>query len=1150
MKRPIVVVQAVLLAVFTVLLASPVQAQFRASLRGTVSDPTGAVVPGATVTLINKDTNANLVFTSDDNGIYQFNALPPAPYRLTVQRDGFQKKVLDSVQILPEQVNSLNLQLSLGDVSQTITVTETTQALNTETANVTGTINANQIQHMPTFGRDVLKVTQLTPGAFSDGSQASGSSNYNLPGTQTGGGQSGGNDGIFKTENGAQIIANGNQTENNGISIDGISTTSAVWGGSTIITPSQDSVQDVTVLSNSYDAEYGRFSGAQIQITTKGGTNNWHGGAFLVAHRAGLNAFQRFNGVGAPVNRDDFFSNQFGGNIGGPIWKNKIFAFFNYETVRSQKQGGNIVNGWYETPNLAAMAPAGSIAATYLNFPGSSVRSLGTTNVTCASAGLTEGTNCATIPGQGLDVGSPLTSALGTQDLSWQSNSNPGLGNGLDGIADIANYATAVPNDFSFGQYNGRLDANITNKDRVSFAIYWVPQDRTNLQGGARDYNLFHHNQINEAFSVIWNRTISPTFLNEARINAAGWRWNEISSNPQSPVGLPTDFIEQTGSITLNNFGPSVGSILNQWTYTVKDVATKIIGRHTFKFGGEGTRLQYLNECTGCGVPSYRFFNIWDFLNDAPHNEGGGFNPTTGFPTTQRQDDRENILGFFAQDDFKIRRNLTLNLGLRWSYFGPLYAKQGNMFVAIPGEGANFLTDLTVRKGDSWNAQKNDFGPQVGFAWSPGKFQDKFVIRGGYGLSYNQNQIAISANINTNPGLIVFPTLSMVSPTDTNPGIIYATSNDPHSLNGYPANPNTIVSFGANGLPTTGSVNVGVFPRDFPTTAVHHYSLDTQTDFGHDVIFTLGYQGSKGRNLYFHQNVNAVPAALGFQLNPQIGGGDNWAMDGHSSYNALLAEVKHHFSDQFMADVQFTWAKSLDTSSGPFFEQDYPFDVDQNYGRSDFDANKAFKIYAMWQPKFFRGDHSWMEKVIGGWSLSGIFTVHSGFPWTPVVSVVANAPATGGASLYCGTCGYGLVLPAAYLGGAGSSTSTDAYKTAAASNFPTGGAAYFSSPTYPSFQNNDFGAGFPQPPGMRRNFLTMPGYKDVDMSLAKTFGLPKMPVLGENANFEFRVDAYNVFNNLNLNPNQISNNIGNSNFGTITGALAARVVTLGARFNF
>ena len=306
MKRPIVFVQVLWLAVFTILLASPVQAQFRASLRGTVSDPQGAVVPGATVTLINKDTNATSASTSDDNGIYQFNALPPAPYRLTVERDGFQKKVLDSVQINPEQVNSLNLELAIGDVSQTITVTETTQALNTETANVTGTITANQIQHMPTFGRDVLKVAQLTPGAFSDGSQASGNGNYNLPGTQTGGGQSGGADGIFKTENGAQIIANGNQTENNGISIDGISTTSAVWGGSTVITPSQDSVQEVTVLSNSYDAEYGRFSGAQIQITTKSGSNNWHGGGFFVAHRPGLNAFQPFNGDNVRVEGRQF----------------------------------------------------------------------------------------------------------------------------------------------------------------------------------------------------------------------------------------------------------------------------------------------------------------------------------------------------------------------------------------------------------------------------------------------------------------------------------------------------------------------------------------------------------------------------------------------------------------------------------------------------------------------------------------------------------------------------------------------------------------------------------------------------------------------------------------------------------------------------
>ena len=196
-------------------------------------------------------------------------------------------------------------------------------------------------------------------------------------------------------------------------------------------------------------------------------------------------------------------------------------------------------------------------------------------------------------------------------------------------------------------------------KDRISFTIYWVPQSASTLNGGARAYNFFHHSQINEAFSGIWNHTFSPTFLNEARANAAGWRWNEIASNPQSPVGLPTDHIGQIGSLGANGqnfitpFGPNVGSILNQWTYSYKDVATKIAGSNTIKFGGELTRLYYLNECAGCGVPNYTFFNMWDFLNDAPNVEKGSFDPNTGIPTTIRQDDREDIWGLFVQDDFK-----------------------------------------------------------------------------------------------------------------------------------------------------------------------------------------------------------------------------------------------------------------------------------------------------------------------------------------------------------------------------------------------------------------------------------------------------------------------------------------------------------------
>jgi hypothetical protein len=469
------------------------------------------------------------------------------------------------------------------------------------------------------------------------------------------------------------------------------------------------------------------------------------------------------------------------------------------------------------------------------------------------------------------------------------------------------------------------------------------------------------------------------------------------------------------------------------------------------------------------------------------------------------------------------------------------------MLRATPGPGANYLTFLTVQPGHSWDAQKDNFGPQIGVAWSPSRFKDKLVVRGGYGLNYNGEQVAISANIVNNPGLVTFPGLNYSNPTTCNApqtlanncGIVYALSSSPNAIGGYPANPNTVSSFGPNGLPTSGSAGVQIFPNTLPTTRTHHYSADVQYDLGHQFVASLGYQGSISRDTYFNQNPLAVPAAAGFALNPSINGGNFWALSGRGNYNAMLAELKHGFSRGFMADGQFTWSKCMDTSSAPFSEQPYPFNSSLDYGRCDYNVGKAFKLFGVWQPVFFHGQ-GWKEKIIDGWSLSGIFNIHSGFPWTPFVNV------TGG-NTYCTQCGYGSLFPANNLGGAGGSTSNDSFKTVAQSNFPNGGAAYFSPTTYPTGM---FGATLPPNPGVHRNSLNLPGYKGVDLTLAKGFGLPKAPILGESARIELRVDAYNLFNNLNLNPNSISNNIGNGNFGTITNALAARVVTLGARFSF
>ena len=1160
------------------LLAPAAHAQYRASIQGVVSDASGAVIPGATLTLVNDATSEKQVRTSNDAGIFNFNALPPSTFTLTVEKAGFQKQVLAKVQVIADQSNAVNVQLAVGASSQTVSVDASlAPLLETTTASVGGQISENQIQHMPSFGRDVFQLTQLAPGVFGDGSQGSGGGSQQLPGTQGPGG-TGGSTGIFQTENGPQALANGGQYQNNGISVDGISTASAVWGGTTVITPSEESIGDVRILSNSYDAEDGRFSGAQIQVTSKSGTNELHGSLFFDAHRPGLNAYQPYNGPFAAggtsnVLRDENRFNQYGGSIGGPIWKNRIFAFFSYET--SPENSATTATGWYETSAFDKLGPANSISAQFLTFPGAGVSAKALISATCATAGLIEGTNCATIAGQGLDIGSPLKTPLGTHDPTYGGDTNhPGVGSGLDGVADIADYVTLNPTDVSQKQFNGRLDADVTSKDHASFAIYWVPTSTTDYNGTQRAYNLYHHSQINDAFAGIWNHTFSPTFLNEARVNAAGWRWNEIGDNPQEPFGLPQDNIgvlngpsgNNIGSISLNYFGAPGPSVFDQWTYTYKDVATKVTGRHTIKFGGEVTRLYYLNESTYSARPGFNFFNIWDFLNDAPQAETGQFDPMTGTPTAARQDEREDIWGFFVQDDFKVLPNLTINLGLRYSYLGPLSEKYGNLNTVVLGSGADVVSGLSVRRGGSlWQAQKANFGPQVGFAWSPVEFHDKLVLRGGFGLNYNQEEIAISGNSSNNPGRTVSPQFSLATPASPNPGIVYAIPSNPKSLFGYPANPNTIVSFGANGLPTSSQVGVVAFPADLPTSYSEHYSLDTQYDLGHQFVASLGYQANLSRHTYFHYDENAVAAVQGAALNPGVSNVNFYGNGGHGNSNSLLAGLKHQFSHQFMADAEFNWSRSMDTSSAPYSQQYYPYDPSLSYGRSDYDVGKAFKVYGMYQPIFFHGGHAWLEKVAGGWSISGIFNLHSGFPWYPVANV-------SGGSLYCSTCGYTQLLPGSYLGGAGHDTSNSAFKSGPLvgngvnKNYPLAAAegnalSYYSNPAYAVADQFPITGGVvPQAPGVSRNSLTGPGYRDVDGTLTKSFGLPNIKGIGENARIELRVDAYNLFNNLNFSPSGqsgtgsnnggISDNIGASNFGQEQSALAARVVTLQARFSF
>jgi hypothetical protein len=1184
--------RGIVFAVCAIFFVSVAHAQYRASIQGTVTDPQGAAVSGATVTLTNHETNQTLTITTNDSGIYNFNGLPPSQYTLTVEKTGFKKKVLDNVGVIAEQANALNVQLDVGDVATSVTVSgDSTPLIDTETSNVSGTVDSQQIQKLPSFGRDVFQLLQLAPGVFGDGSRNQGGDTQIVPGN-AGPGGSGGTAGVFATENRPQISANGGRTDANNVTLDGIGITSVSWGGAAIVTPNEDSVKEVKVVANSYDAENGRFGGAQTQVITQNGTNQYHGSIFFKADRPGLNSFQAWSGTaGAPTlpQKDTSRFNQWGGSAGGPILKNKLFAFFAYETIRNHSVVTS--TGWYDTAAWLKLAPSGSLAARYAAYPGESPAGTAVIDQTCGSVGLIDAAtaatliadgvpgaqaNCVEIPGQGLNIGRPLTSALGTSDpsqlspikdpVTGKTYYRPGLGGNGSGNSSnldpttptIAFIQTGGPNNTTNQQYNGRLDFNATSKDLVAFNIYKVPVDSTNFNG-ARPANLFHHDATNEAETLLWSHTFSATVLNEARANAAGWRWNELQSNPQIPLGLPqTQFIGDptngdrigTANPGSNALGGPAGSVFDQWTYGYKDTVSKVHASHLMKFGGELTELHFVQEAPWSARPNWGFNNYWDFLNDAPSFETGVFNPQTGVPTDVRKDSRSTLYALFAQDDYKLRPNLTLNLGLRWEYFGPITFTRNQLATVVLGSGANALTGMSMRIGGNlYNADKHDFGPQLGFAWSPRSvgghdFGSRLVIRGGFGIGYTDEEQAITLNGWPN---IPF-TNNGIGLSGSN--IVYNFPSNPHQFGNYPANPNTILTFNSNNIPTSGSpVGVTAFPANYPTTYNYRYSLEAQYDLGGSWVATLGYQGSLTRHLTRQYNLNEIYGAQGIALNPMISDVDYYAQDGNAKFNALLTELQHRFARSFELDVQYRFSKSMDNESSPYSISNYQWNPAADWGPSDYDVTHAFKVWGIYSPTLFHGSRSWVEKVAGGWSFSGILNAHSGFPWTPSqfggTCAVIYAP-----NDVCGPNGSnGGFLPAAYLGGAGNSYSNSTF-LGPGGNFPKGGLAYFTlTKVTPCTKTFPATCSAPPAPGPGlRNAFRGPRYFDVDATLSKAFGLPHMPVLGEGARLEFRINAYNLFNSLNLT--NMDATISDPHFGQATGALGGRTVEMQARFSF
>jgi hypothetical protein len=1145
-------VRVVLSQLFLLTLFSVAHAQFKAGIQGTVSDSAGGLLPAAKLTLTNTETGKSQETTTSDQGFYRISSLAPGKYKLVVEKDGYKQKVFDDLVVNAEAVQGLDVALEPGDVTAVVTVEqESAQTLSTENANVDKGITNLEVRRLPQFGRDPYELTRLTPGVFGDFARGGSGAAVNLP-NQSGPG--GSNSTIFQTENQPQISANGQRVSANSFQIDGTSVNSLTWGGAAVVTPNQESVKEVRVMANTYSAEFGRNSGAQILTVSQNGTNSFHGSLFLKNNSPGLNAFNKYGGINnaAPVRNNQHY-NQFGGSLGGPIpvprfgegdppafrfLSNRAFFFFSYEGLRSTTN--DTTNLWIETSDYRQLIQAvrpGSITARILGADGIAPRVIGVIPTTCNQAHISP---CQQLAG-GLDIGSP---ALNTGQYVPLVE-----GGGLDGIPDIQFAQLAVPGKTNGNQYNPRIDINLSPKDALTFSSYISKRTGTSSDpaGRSRPMGDVQTKPTNLFGMVSYTRIISSTTVNEARASATRFSFNELQSSAQTDFGLPRVEIEALPFDRIR-FGPpwseTTPGVFSENTFEIKDVLRNVRGNHALSFGGELREEQDNNNLIGGARPLYSFTGLFNFANGAPVFYQIDGDPRTGGPPDTQRHFRTHTLAFFGQDDWKYRPNLTLNLGLRWEYFSPLTERDGKLSNLQLGQGAAGLTGASIIEPDKlWPSDWNNFSPRVGFAWSPRKvpglnydLQDKMVVRGGFAVAYNRLPNVLFANSRANPPFMA--RYSICCGTVGSPfagGAIQYSIGADNTPTSYPPNSALILTFNSSGIPTnTGNgkqVEIWGAPAEISTPYVYIYSLETQYSLPYQLTATAGYQGSAGRKL-----VRLVNERFFFPNDP----GNFFASgvffptaDTNSSYNALLASLSRRFSKGLAFDVNYRWAKSIDIVSNEnptaATNPTFPLDVRQERGPSDYDVRHNLIVSAIWDLPFFRNQHDLAGKILGGWELSGIGTFHTGFPWTPVIGQCVSTLGPP----QCPT------RPTAYFGGAGTSSSNDAFITG--SNFPGGGAQFFDT----SAPN----AG--QLPGIGRNSFRGPKYRSIDLTVAKRFGLPN--AFGEAANFEVKANFFNIFNILNLQPlgfNTDSTNVQNPNFGRSLLGLSGRVVEIQGRINF
>jgi hypothetical protein len=1137
-------------------------ASITGSISGVVSDPSGAVLPGVTVVATSTSTGVQSKTVTDASGFYSFSALSVGSYSVRVEQAGFRDFLETDVKLDVNSALRIDISLEVGGVENTVTVKANQLQVETQSTQLGEVIESSRISSVPLNGRSFIDLLSLQPGV----------SPYQNPDTT-------GTVLVSGDLNPGTQSVNGGRVGSNGFMVNGADAEEDYHNGTALI-PNLDSIAQFRIITNNFDAEYGNYSGGQVNVVTKSGTNKYHGDAFEFLRNTDLDAANYYS----PQQRGVYIQNQFGGVLGGPIKKDRVFWFGDFQATKQiigQTQNYPVPSNADRTGDLSDQPGFGTGTVNGSYFAGILTQRLGYT--------VTPGEPYSAVFPNGI-IPQQAWSPVAANALKYIPTAN------VNAASTTATYQTsAYPQTLSDYKGGVRVDANTRYgllfgyyfSDQYHLVSPYISGNVPGFDGTSRGHsqmgNIGLTSTVNSTsvndFRLVYLRNVNLQGLPQGglgvSLNSLGFNtpWNATGGlgniAPQF-AGVPT--------MTFNNyqFGVPLSSA-RQYNNIAQllDNFTKIIGTHTFQFGGEGHYDQLNERNYNSENGSFMFtgsetgLDFADFLIGAPTQFTQGSEGII--------DARSKYFGFYGQDSWRALSNLTINYGLRWEVSSPWYDTQNKLETFIPGEQSQVFPGAPeglVVPGDPGvprtlgPTKYNNLAPRFGLAYSPNSKsgllskifggQGNSSIRAGYGVFYSALQQAVNfAEIgdapyglyyqSLNPPMLESPFTPRSTGKSTGPNFPIAWP----SPNVSASNPDTNFNW-ASVLPITGSTFF--YPHNV-LPYVQEYELSVQRGLGAATLLSLNYVGSTGKQLpTWEDSSPGIPSTclqlsnasnlapnsqpcgpFGEQstyttVNGQVVNGTRKygnefgsnpfvRTTASSMYNSLQVSLKH--TDKYVNFmVGYTYSKSMDNGSSAF-DATNPFNPGLSRALSAFDVPQTLVVSYNAKLPFNKlvSNNVVINRVTEGWSLSGVTTLASG---QPVQLTESDDRSLSG-------------------------TFSDPIDEPSYAN--NGGHLFVN--RNPRSQQPYFNPEYfvPEPLGQvgsaMRRFFHGPGINNSDIALLKDTGIT------EATQLQFRAEAFNVFNHAQFNnPSGNVNNTGGGGFGYVTSARSPRIMQVALKFVF